>query len=91
MLAKQNVTIDRAYGELKRLSQDEEAQEAYETRFREIADHNTRLYSAEMKGRKEGILEGKLEAAKSLLDVLDAETISYKFEIPIEQIRNLKK
>ncbi|MCL2776208.1 MAG: Rpn family recombination-promoting nuclease/putative transposase [Oscillospiraceae bacterium] len=87
MLAKNNATIDKAYGELKRLSQDEEAQEAYEKRFREIADHNTRLYSAEMKGK----LEGKLEAAKSLLDLLDVETISRKLEIPIEQIQNLKK
>ena len=59
------------------------------------------LYTAEKKGlekglkkgKKEGIKEGekkaKMEIAKSLLDILDIETISLKTGLTIEEIKSL--
>jgi len=87
MVAKNNPTIDRAHGELKRLSQDEDAQEAYEKRFREIVDHNSRLYGAEMKGRKEGILDTAINFLKMGLSV---EQVAQGTKLSIERVQEVK-
>ncbi len=52
------------------------------------------FYTAEIKGEKRGIEKGekkaKIEIAKSLLDILDIETISLKTGLTIEEIEKLK-
>jgi hypothetical protein len=48
------------------------------------------LYTAEKKGLEEGKKSAKIEIAKSLLDVLDIETISLKTGLTIEEIILLK-
>lgn len=42
-------------------------------------------------GRQEGRQEERLEIARSLLDVLDEETIARKTGLTVEQVRQLKK
>ena len=42
-------------------------------------------------GKEEGILAGKRELAKNLLDVLDSETIALKSGLSIEVVQRLKK
>jgi len=51
MLAERNPIIKQAVVELKRLSQDEEAQMLYEARIKAIRDENSRTKTAENKGR----------------------------------------
>ena len=58
MLATRNSVIEKAYVELKRLSQDEETRMLYEAREKAIMDEFSRRKSAEEKGRKEGLQEG---------------------------------
>ena len=50
----------------------------------------SRLYTAEKKGERKGEKRAKIEIAKSLLDVLDIETISLKTGLTIEEIILLK-
>ncbi|WP_297523099.1 hypothetical protein [uncultured Clostridium sp.] len=45
------------------------------------------ISSAKDKGR----LEGKIEAAKSVLDILDDETIASRFDLDINLVRGLRK
>ena len=53
MLAARNPTIKKAVVELKRLSQDEEAQKLYDDRIKAIRDENSRMRTAYNKGKKE--------------------------------------
>jgi len=61
MIAEKNPVIQKAYFELKRLSQDEENQYLYEARQKIVMDENSRLFSARREGLKEGREEGKKE------------------------------
>ncbi|MCL1901663.1 MAG: hypothetical protein FWG51_04635, partial [Firmicutes bacterium] len=69
--------------ELKRLSQDEEAQMVYEAREKAQRDDNARYRFSFNKGKNEGIIKGdrngRLYVAKNLLGI----------ELPIEQIVSL--
>lgn len=86
MLATQNESINVAYEELKRLSQDEQKRAEYEARQKAIRDYNSLVYQfkeegfleGEQKGKLEGIKESKLEIAKNLL----------KMELPLDKIIN---
>ena len=59
------------------------------------ADDKNALDTAEQKGVKKGIEQGKLKEkltiAKNLLDVLDNETIAIKTGLSIQQIKDLRK
>lgn len=74
MLATQNESINVAYEELKRLSQDEQKRAEYEARQKAIRDYNSLVYQF----KEEGIRESKIEIAKNLL----------KMELPIDKIIN---
>jgi predicted transposase/invertase (TIGR01784 family) len=87
MIAQSNPVIQKAYVELKRLSQDEEAQLLYEARQKAIRDENSRMKSAIKKSRK----ERDLEIAKNLLKTnLPIEQISEVTGLSIEEIQKLK-
>lgn len=58
--------------------------------YEAFIEDNRHLRSQFWTARTEGKLEGKLEAAKSLLDVLDTETIAKKLNLTIEQVNELK-
>ncbi|WP_319001581.1 ADP-ribosylglycohydrolase family protein [Clostridium sp. CS001] len=87
MLAEKNENIKTAHEILKRVSKNKEARMAYEARQAEIMDQLTRENSA----RKEGMQEGIEKVAKSLLDVLDYETISAKTGLSVEFVKGLRK
>lgn len=72
---------------LEVISQDEQNRRFYEARQKELMDEAQRQYDSRKKGR----LEGKLEVAASLLDVLSDEVIAEKTGVPLLQIKELRK
>ena len=55
---------------------------------REMVLHDNR--NAILKAKQDGRQEGRLEIARSLLDLLDAETIAQKTELTIAQVQQLR-
>ena len=100
------VEIRQAKDELIRMSNDDTQRELYEMRAKTLKDKISALNEAERKGikkgmekgikkgKEEGIKEGEknkaIEIAKSLLDVLDVETIASKTGLSIDEINELK-
>ena len=98
--------IRQAKDELIRMSNDDTQRELYEMRAKTLKDKISALNEAERKGikkgmekgikkgKEEGIKEGEknkaIEIAKSLLDVLDVETIASKTGLSIDEINELK-
>ncbi len=80
--------------ELARLSRDPKEAEKY--RMRENAINERRNFFLETldkgleEGRKEGRKAEKIQIAKSLLDILDIETIALKTGLSIDELENLK-
>ena len=79
--------------ELYRLSMDEKERALYFIREKSIRDEISALANAEEKGMERGIKKGErnkaIEIAKSLLDVLDIETISIKTGLSIKEIEDI--
>ncbi|MCP4697115.1 MAG: Rpn family recombination-promoting nuclease/putative transposase, partial [Gammaproteobacteria bacterium] len=77
---------------------DEEERQVYEDRMHALADVESKIASAEENGLKRGLEKGmekgmrqkSLSIAKSLLDVLDVETIALKTGLGMEEIEKLK-
>ncbi|SQC85559.1 PD-(D/E)XK nuclease family transposase [Clostridium perfringens] len=90
-------TIRKAKTQLYKLSLDKKTIEQYRIREKALYDEISALENSREKGRKEGLQEGEVKGelkakkklAKSLLDVLDIETISKKTSLSIEEIRQL--
>ncbi|WP_455542096.1 SDR family NAD(P)-dependent oxidoreductase [Intestinibacter sp.] len=94
--------IRQAKDELVKMSNDDAQRELYEMRAKTLRDEVSTLNNAERKGikkgreegRKQGIQEGEkkkaVEIAKSLLDILDVDTISLKTGLSKDEINNLK-
>lgn len=94
MIAEKNPVIQKAYVELKRLSQDEEAQLLFEAREKAIRDENARTRFAVNKGLKEGKTLGekqaRLEIAQNLLLLnLPLEQISQATGLTIQELQSL--
>lgn len=53
-MAEKDEYIEEAYGELKKLSLDEQKRLEYELRQKAIRDHNSQMKSAERRGRELG-------------------------------------
>lgn len=88
-----NKEIREAKDELYRLSMDEKERALYFIREKSIRDEISALANAEEKGMERGIKKGErnkaIEIAKSLLDVLDIETISIKTWLSIKEIEDI--
>ena len=88
-----NKEIREAKDELYRLSMDEKERALYFIREKSIRDEISALANAEEKGMEKGIKKGErnkaIEIAKSLLDVLDIETISIKTGLSIKEIEDI--
>ena len=98
-------SIRKAKTQLYKLSLDKKTIEQYRIREKALYDEISALENSREKGRKEGLQEGvkigkeeglkegrikeKRNLAKSLLDVLDIETISKKTGLSIEEIKRL--
>ncbi len=94
--------IRQAKDELVKMSNDDAQRELYEMRAKTLRDEVSALNNAERKGikkgreegRKQGIQEGEkkkaVEIAKSLLDILDVDTIALKTGLSKDEINNLK-
>ena len=60
------------------------------------AEYNLKVYTkdverkAEARGIEQGIEQNKKEIAKSLLDILDIETIALKTGLTTQEVENLK-
>ena len=85
-LEMSNKEIREAKDELYRLSRSSKERELYYMREKSLKDENSALANAEEKGMQ----KKAIEIAKSLLDVLDAETIALKTGLTIEEIEKLK-
>ncbi len=85
-----NKEIREAKDELYRLSMDEKERALYFIREKSIRDEISALARQEEKGMERGIKKGErnkaIEIAKSLLHVLDIETISIKTGLSIKEI-----
>ena len=88
-----NKEIREAKDELYRLSMDEKERALYFIREKSIRDEISALANAEEKAMERGIKKGErnkaIEIAKSLLDVLDIETISIKTGLSIKEIEDI--
>ena len=88
-----NKEIREAKDELYRLSMYEKERALYFIREKSIRDEISALANAEEKGMERGIKKGErnkaIEIAKSLLDVLDIETISIKTGLSIKEIEDI--
>ena len=90
--------IRQAKDELIRMSNDDTQRQIYEMRAKTLKDKISALNEAERKGIEKGIQKGiregeknkAIEIAKSLLDVLDVETISLKTGLSVDEINELK-
>ena len=90
--------IRQAKDELIKMSNDDTQRELYEMRAKTLKDKISALNEAERKcikkNIKKGIQEGEkkkaIEIAKSLLDVLDVQTISLKTGLSVDEINKLK-
>ncbi|MDU4934883.1 MAG: Rpn family recombination-promoting nuclease/putative transposase [Peptostreptococcaceae bacterium] len=79
--------IREAKDELYRLSRNEKERDLYFLREKSLKDEISALANA----REKGILDTKVENAKSLLDVLDDETIAHKIGLDIETVILLRE
>lgn len=93
-LEMSNKEIREAKDELYRLSRNSKERELYYMREKSLKDEISALANAEEKGMQKGLEQGMkekaIEIAKSLLDILDVETIALKTGLQIEEIENLK-
>ena len=87
--------IRQAKDELIKMSNDDTQRELYEMRAKTLKDKISALNEAERKGIQKGIQEGEkkkaIEIAKSLLDVLDVQTISLKTGLSVDEINKLNR
>ena len=87
-------TIEKALNILETMNLNENERESYEARLKWLRDEELAIKTAERKGMEAGIEKGakekSIEIAKNLLDVLDAETISLKTGLTLEEIEELK-
>ena len=83
MLAERSPAVKKAVVELKRLSQDEEAQRLYEAREMAIRDENSRLRTAENKAFRE-------VASNAINMGLTNEQILKLTKLPISEIESLR-
>lgn len=82
-LSKEKPYLNDAASNLHALTEDEKIQLQCEARERYYLDMNS--------ARNEGEQQAKIEVARNLLDILDAETISEKVKLPLEIVQSLKK
>lgn len=82
--------IRQAKDELIKMSNDDTQRQIYEMRAKTLKDKVSALNEAERKGMKKGEKNKAIEIAKSLLDVLDLETIALKTGLSIDEINKLK-
>lgn len=90
--------IRQAKDELIKMSNDDTQRQIYEMRAKTLKDKVSALNEAERKGIEKGIQKGieegeknkAIEIAKSLLDVLDLETIALKTGLSKDEINSLK-
>ena len=71
---------------LEYLSSDKKTIELYKAREKSLHERANMISSAKEEGRE----EEKIQIAKSLLDVLDIETIALKTGLTIEKVKKLK-
>jgi len=74
--------IKKAITVLDMLSRDPETVRLAELRMKQILDERSMLEGAK--------IEGKMEFAKNLLDILDDETIATKSGLPLEEVKKLR-
>jgi predicted transposase/invertase (TIGR01784 family) len=58
---QEDPVFQKAFGELKRMSDDPDEREEYEKRLRAIRDENARTATADRRGREKGLAEGRAE------------------------------
>ena len=90
-LEMSNKEIREAKDELYRLSRNSKERELYYLREKSLRDEISALANAEEKGLQQGLMQGKLESARSLLDILDDEIIAIKLNLDINIVKNLRK
>jgi predicted transposase/invertase (TIGR01784 family) len=78
--------LDRAKEALDVMKLGDKDRAVYKRREENKIYKESLLYTAEKKGERKGEKRAKIEIAKSLLDVLDIETISLKTGLTIEEI-----
>ena len=78
--------IDHAFTVAKQSRLSRKELEVLEKREMVLHDNRNAILEAKQDGRQ----EGRLEIARSLLDLLDAETIAQKTELTIAQVQKLR-
>lgn len=81
--------IREAKDELQRLSADQRQRELYEIRAKKLKDEMSALNKAKREGIEQGLQQGILRVAISLLDILDDETIAMKTGLTLKEVKVL--
>lgn len=89
-LIKMDSAIRKANERLNYLSTDKDFLHQVHLREISLSDFNSAINNAKDEGIIKGKLEEKYEIAKSLLDVLDVETIAKKTKLTVEEVEALK-
>ena len=90
MLAQKNEKINRAFGVLMELSEDDKVKLRYEAREKAERDERDRMKGSLARGRAEGRAEGMVAVAKKMLEEnMSAEVISRFTGLSIAEIENL--
>ena len=78
MAVKGNEYLEAAYKELEIISQDAQKRIAYTTRQKALFDYNTLMEENWLRGKAEGMAEGKAEERKSMAEKMRAKGYSEK-------------
>jgi predicted transposase/invertase (TIGR01784 family) len=100
-LIEMDAAIRQAQKKIEYITNDSETYHQILLREQAILDYTSDINAAERKGEAKGIKKGKKEAeanakadkmetARSLLDILDVETIAQKFKLTADEIKELK-
>lgn len=90
MLSEKNEGVKAAYDELISLKNDDVRRQIYNSRKKAIMDYKVQNRAAEERGKKEGIKEGILQTAKSMLrNGLSAELVSNITGLPKKEVENI--
>ncbi|EHQ34423.1 Rpn family recombination-promoting nuclease/putative transposase [Methanoplanus limicola] len=99
MAADAEPKVAKAYDRLRDMSEDEESRRAYEERITEIIEVDLRMQAAEergelrgeIKGREEGIIEERINQAKSLISLgMDDDFIMTVTKLSEDEILHLR-
>ena len=90
-LSKKSKNIAKAVRKLEAISKSKAERDMYDSRERALIQARDNLILAQEEAKSEGIKQGIIEVAISLLDILDDEMIANKCKISLMEVQKIRK